>query len=101
MPLPADVGESEPPARLYPKMPVPLRNQTPDFAAIQSELARIRATRMLLWQAYRARHPHGCQYSAFCRDYDAWHASQDAVMCFGHTPAATISSWHAGNYDRR
>ena len=26
---------------------------------------------MLLWQEYKARHPDGCQYSAFCDEYEA------------------------------
>ena len=77
-PLPAECDEEALAARLYPHAPTPARYPTPDFATVHAELARKGVTRMLLWQEYRARHPDGCQYSAFCRDYDAWRGRQDA-----------------------
>jgi transposase len=51
---------------------------------------------MLLWQEYKAQHPDGCQYSAFCRDYDAWLGRQDAVMRFEHTPGDKLFVDYAG-----
>ena len=95
-PLPAGVGEAELLAKLYPKASVPPRYPTPDFPTIQTELARKGVTRMLLWQEYKARHPDGCQYSAFCRDYDAWLGNQDAVMRFEHTPGDKLFVDYAG-----
>ena len=71
-PLPAELDDEELSARLYPRAEIAPRYPTPDFAAIQTELAHKGVTRMLLWQEYKARHPDGCQYSAFCRDYEAW-----------------------------
>ena len=69
-PLPPECDDEELHARLYPRAAAPPRYPTPDFAAIHAELARKGVTRMLLWQEYKARHPYGCQYSAFCRDYE-------------------------------
>jgi transposase len=83
-PLPAEVDDEEP------------RYPTPDFAAIQTELAHKGVTRMLLWQEYKARHADGCQYSAFCRDYEAWLGRQDAVMRFQHTPGDKLFVDYAG-----
>jgi transposase len=95
-PLPPECDEDGLVARLYPKAPRPARYPTPDFAAIHTELARKGVTRMLLWQEYKARHPDGCQYSAFCRDYDAWLGRQDAVMRFEHTPGDKLFVDYAG-----
>jgi hypothetical protein len=84
-PLPAELDDEELSARLYPRAEIAPRYPTPDFAAIQIELTHKGVTRMLLWQEYKGRHPDGCQYSAFCRDYEAWLGRQDAVR-FEHTP---------------
>lgn len=94
-PLP-DLDDDELHARLYPRAPMAPRYPTPDFAAIQQELATKGVTRMLLWQEYKARHPDGCQYSAFCRDYDAWLGRQDAVMRFEHVPGDKLFVDYAG-----
>jgi transposase len=95
-PLPAECDDEALAARLYPHAPAPARYPTPDFAIIHAELARKGVTRMLLWQEYKARHAHGCQYSAFCRDYDAWRGRQDAVMRFEHAPGDKLFVDYAG-----
>jgi len=96
-PLPPECDEEELQARLYPRAAAPPRYPTPDFAAIHAELAaRKGVTRMLLWQEYKARHPDGCQYSAFCRDYEAWLGRQDPVMRFEHTPGDKLFVDYAG-----
>ncbi len=95
-PLPADLDDEELSARLYPRAEIAPRYPTLDFAAIQTELAHKGVTRMLLWQEYKARHPDGCQYSAFCRDYEAWLGRQDAVMRFEHTPGDKLFVDYAG-----
>jgi transposase len=95
-PLPPQYDDEELHARLYPRAAAPPRYPTPDFATIHAELARKGVTRMLLWQEYKARHPDGCQYSAFCRDYDAWLGRQDAVMRFEHTPGERLFVDYAG-----
>jgi transposase len=94
-PLP-DLDDEELHERLYPRAPQVPRYPTPDFAAIQRELARKGVTRMLLWQEYKARHADGCQYSAFCRDYEAWLGRQDAVMRFEHVPGEKLFVDYAG-----
>jgi transposase len=95
-PLPDDLDDETLLGRLYPKAAMVLRYPTPDFATIHAELARKGVTRMLLWQEYKARHPDGCQYSAFCRDYEAWLGRQDAVMRFEHAPGAKLFVDYAG-----
>ncbi|HKB46295.1 MAG TPA: IS21 family transposase [Ktedonobacterales bacterium] len=94
-PLP-DLDEDELHERLYPRTPSAPRYPTPDFEAIQRELATKGVTRLLLWQEYKAQHPEGCQYSAFCRDYDAWLGRQDAVMRFEHVPGDKAFVDYAG-----
>jgi len=95
-PLPPECDEEELHARLYPRAAAPPRYPTPDFAAIHAELARKGVTRMLLWQEYKTRHADGCQYSAFCRDYEAWLGRQDTVMRFEHTPGDKLFVDYAG-----
>lgn len=95
-PLPAECDEEELVARLYPRAAGPVRYPTPDFPVIHAELARKGVTRMLLWQEYKARHPDGCQYSAFCRDYEAWLGRQDAVMRFEHAPGEKLFVDYSG-----
>lgn len=95
-PLAEEVDEEALWARLYPQAPEPPTYPTPDFAKIQSELAHKGVTRMLLWREYKAQHSDGCQYSAFCRDYERWRGRQDAVMRFEHTPGDKLFVDYAG-----
>jgi transposase len=95
-PLPPDLDDDALWARLYPRAAEPPRYPTPDFARIQSELAHKGVTRMLLWHEYKAQHADGCQYSAFCRDYERWLGRQDAVMRFEHTPGDKLFVDYAG-----
>jgi transposase len=94
-PLP-ELDDDELHERLYPRAQQVLRYPPPDFEAIQRELATKGVTRMLLWREYKAAHPDGCQYSAFCRDYDAWLGRQDAVMRFEHVPGDKLFVDYAG-----
>jgi transposase len=95
-PLPEDADDEALWGRLYPRAPEPPAYPAPDFARIQSELAHKGVTRMLLWGEYKAQHPDGCQYSAFCRDYERWLGRQDAVMRFEHTPGDKLFVDYAG-----
>ena len=52
----------------------------PDFARVDRELARKGMTRELLWQEYKAAHPDGLQYTAFCNHYRAWRGTRDTVF---------------------
>lgn len=95
-PLPSDLDDDALVARLYPRQvvapPVPL----PDWSVVHAELRRKGVTRRLLWQEYKARHPDGYQYSAFCRDYDAWVGCQDPVLRFEHAPGERTYVDYAG-----
>ena len=95
-PLPEEVDDETLWARLYPRALEPPAYPTPDFSRIQSELAHKGVTRKLLWREYKAQHPDGCQYSAFCRDYERWLGRQDAVMRFEHTPGDKLFVDYAG-----
>jgi transposase len=78
-PLPEGLDDAALEARLYPAPPATPDFPLPDFAHVHAELKRKGVTRQLLWQEYRAAHPDGCEYSAFCDHYRAWLATQDAV----------------------
>jgi transposase len=57
----------------------------PDFAHVQRELSRPGVTRYLLWQEYKAQHPEGLQYTAFCVQYRKWLTrTAEPVMRFEH-----------------
>ncbi|MDP3244093.1 MAG: IS21 family transposase [bacterium] len=95
-PLPGDLDEAALVERLYPPAiraaPVPL----PDFAAIQAELARKGVTLLLLWQEYKAQHPDGLQYSAFCDRYAAYRQSRDVVLRQTYRPGEKLFIDFAG-----
>ena len=59
-----------------PKSSVPL----PDFAVVDRELTRKGVTRELLWLEYKAIHPDGAGYTAFCNQYRAWRGGRDTVL---------------------
>ncbi|MDN5865549.1 MAG: hypothetical protein L0I62_10125 [Gammaproteobacteria bacterium] len=79
-PLPAELDEAALQARLYPQPARPAAYPLPDFARVHAELARKGVTRWLLWQEYKAAHPAGLQYTAFCGHYRRWLADQDVVL---------------------
>ena len=71
-PLPDEVDDAELERRLYSLKPKLIEIPWPDFAHVQRELSRPGVTRLLLWQEYKAQHPQGLQYSAFCDRYREW-----------------------------
>ena len=81
-PLPESMSDTALEQALYgssanpPSGPRPL----PDFADSHRELRRKSVTLMLLWMAYKAAHPDGLMYSAFCERYRAWRDHLDVVM---------------------
>ncbi|MFT4583676.1 MAG: transposase [Gammaproteobacteria bacterium] len=52
----------------------------PDYAEVHRELRRKGVTLLLLWTEYKALHPDGLMYSAFCARYRAWRGHLDVVM---------------------
>jgi transposase len=84
-PLPQDLDDARLEALLYPKQPRAIEIPAPDFAQIQRELSRPGVTRLLLWQEYKAQHPDGLQYTAFCVQYRQWlERGAEPVMRFEH-----------------
>lgn len=83
-PLPAALSDEQLEAQLYPVKPVSSDIPLPDFAHLQRELARPGVTRMLLWQEYKAQHPLGLQYSAFCDHFRSFCSAAEPVMRFEH-----------------
>jgi transposase len=73
-PLRADLDDTALEARLFtrPTMPPARHRALPDWAALHQELKKPGVTLTLLWQEYRARHPHGYAYSQFCERYRQW-----------------------------
>ena len=62
-PLPPDLDDAQLEAKLFsrPAPPRPGMRPLPDFANVHRELKREGITLMLLWQAYKERHPQGLQ----------------------------------------
>jgi hypothetical protein len=83
-PLPPELDDGQLEARLYPKKPASPNVAMPDFSHLQRELARPGVTRLLLWQEYKAQHPDGLQYSAFCDHFRAFLSAREPVMGFEH-----------------
>jgi transposase len=71
-PLPADVDDAALEARLFPPQPATPERAVPNWIDLHQELKRPGVTLMLLWQEYRAQHPHGYAYSQFCERYRQW-----------------------------
>jgi transposase len=95
-PLPAELDEAALQARLYPVPARPAAYPLPDFAQVHAELARKGVTRWLLWQEYKAGHPEGLQYTAFCGHYRLWLADQDIVLRRPHAPGEKLYVDYAG-----
>jgi transposase len=73
-PLPDDVDDAAIEARLFtrPTFAAAHDRRLPDWPALHLELKKPGVTLMLLWQEYRAQHPHGYAYSQFCERYRQW-----------------------------
>jgi transposase len=108
-PLPAEVGEAELQAVLFPAEPateiVSGQRAMPDFAHVHQELQQHKHTTLqLLWEEYRAGHPQGYGYSRFCYHYQQWKQQRDLVMRQEHHPGEKLFVDWAGArlplYDR-
>lgn len=83
-PLAQELDDGQLEARLYPRQQAAPNVALPDFAHLQRELSRPGVTRLLLWQEYKAQHPDGLQYSAFCDHFRAFGHTAEPVMRFEH-----------------
>jgi transposase len=79
-PLPAELSEQTLYEKLYPQPLRAVEVPLPDFTLVTAELARKGVTLALLWQEYKATHPDGLQYSAFCERYATFRQSREVVM---------------------
>ena len=73
-PLPGDWDDGMLEARLFPALPKAEREARPlpDWAEVHREYQRKGVTLVLLWEEYKAAHPHGIEYSQYCDRYRAW-----------------------------
>ena len=95
-PLPAELDGAALIARLYRREAPASGVAMPDFAAVHRELAHRGVTRLLLWQEYKAAHPEGLQYTAFCIQYRRWLSTQELVFRQVHAPGDKLFVDYAG-----
>lgn len=80
-PLPEALDDAALEAQLFPPAPVVATPRPlPDYAAVHRELAHKGVTLTLLWEEYKAVHPAGLQYSAFCEHYRRYARTLDLSM---------------------
>jgi transposase len=82
---------------LYPSTSASIAPCLPDFGHIHRELARPGVTRDLLWREYKAQHPEGLGYTAFCVRYRHWRQCADPVMRFEHRAGDKLFVDYAGH----
>ena len=96
-PLPAGMDEAALQTKLFPvRSAIKSAPPDPDWAIIHQELARKHVTRELLWQEYKAQHPGGYRYSAFCQRYRAWAGKLAVSMRQTHRPGEKLFVDYAG-----
>lgn len=96
-PLPASLDDEALERRLFPPLPpstVP--RPEPDWPAVHRELKRKGMTLQLLWDEYKAAHPRGYQYTAFCVRYRRWRKRLDVVMRQDHRAGEKLFVDYAG-----
>lgn len=71
-PLPDDLDDGALEARLFRRPTLATDRVVPNWIDLHQELKRPGVTLMLLWQEYRAAHPHGYAYSQSCERYRQW-----------------------------
>jgi len=97
-PLAAEQDEAGLEARLYPRRPPGIEvHPAPDYAWIERELKRKHVTRRQLWREYRAQHPDGLQYTAFCVKFQHWRRSRGVTLGLTHTPGDRLFVDYAGD----
>ena len=98
-PLPDGLDDAELERRLYPAaMPADgAASSEPDWAVVHAEMKRRGVTMTLLWQEYRAEHPHGSAYSWFCEQYRAWKKGVSPTMRQSHAAGEKLFVDWAGD----
>ncbi|MGH8308800.1 MAG: hypothetical protein ACRETX_03290 [Steroidobacteraceae bacterium] len=95
-PLSPDLDEPQLLARLYRRVAPLAVVARPDFPTVHRELMRAGVTRQLLWEEYKAAHPEGLQYTAFCVHYQRWLTTQELVLRQDHAPGDKLFVDYAG-----
>ena len=96
-PLPADLDDAQLEQRLFPPpRPSNEARPEPDWVWVHRELKRKGVTRLLLWDEYKAAHPDGYQYTAFCERYQSWRGRVDVVMRQNHRAGEKLFVDYAG-----
>ena len=97
-PLPASLDDAQLERMLYPRRPrvASVGVPEPDWPTVHQELKRKGVTLQLLWDEYKARHPHGMQYTTFCVHYRAWFGKQELVMRQDHRAGERLFVDYAG-----
>jgi transposase len=86
-PLPPHLSDEALENLLFPVLPRKSPKPLPDWKVVHQELQdhkRLNLTLNQLWIEYRAQHPTGYQYSAFCRFYNEWISRRELVMRQSH-----------------
>jgi transposase len=98
-PLPEDLDELALQAKLYPSKAKAVLMPEPDFDRVLRELARPHVTRRQLWREYRAQHPNGLKYTAFCVHFRRWRKSlgAEATLTLEHVPGDKLLVDYSGD----
>jgi transposase len=86
-PLPPQMTDEKLENLLFPISPPESPKPLPDWKVVHQELQdhkRLNLTLNQLWIEYKANHPDGYQYSAFCQFYNDWLSRRDLVMRQSH-----------------
>jgi len=54
------------------------------FPSFEKRLSKSNASRYLLWEEYKSKHPEGLMYSRFCHYYRLWKKTSNPSMRFEH-----------------
>ena len=97
-PLPAEMDDGALERLLFPPPPAlpDTARGVPDWSEVHRELKRPGVTLQLLWHEYRQTHPHGYQYTWFCRQYRVWAGKLDLVMRQVHRAGEKLFVDYAG-----
>jgi transposase len=100
-PIPEDLDELTLQTRLYPSKAKAAQAMRPelDFERVLRELGRKHVTRRQLWKEYRAQHPNGLKYTAFCVNFRRWRKTlgAEATLSLEHVPGDKLLVDYSGD----